>query len=205
MLKVTWPQSTLKELIRITTPDSTKFNVLNHGDIWINNCLFSSINQNIPYDPLDVLFVDFQMSYWASPIIDLCYLFVPSTNDCVKTEAGFDAMLEHYHLELVGNLGKLGYGKNIPTKCDLYAEFQDRAFFGIFLAYHLMPLVMVDSNPELSDGVSAGDILLSQSDEGERFRWNMYHSRQYIKALELIFEVFYKKGFLNVSEHIASG
>ncbi|XP_055845195.1 uncharacterized protein LOC129911420 [Episyrphus balteatus] len=45
------------------------FKVLNHGDLWVNNCMFKCVNGL----PSDMLFIDFQMSYFASPAFDLHY------------------------------------------------------------------------------------------------------------------------------------
>lgn len=87
------------------------FQVLNHGDIWINNMLFKSDDNG---NCIDVKFIDYQIASWGSPITDLMYFLLTSVQDDIKT-AHFDELIAFYHKELVKSLNELNYSKDIPT------------------------------------------------------------------------------------------
>lgn len=83
------------------------FNCLNHNDLWINNIMFSDTANN-------ALFIDFQLAYLGSPVLDLTKsLFKSSHNDIREKE--FDDLVRHYQRELTLILIKLGYSKKIPS------------------------------------------------------------------------------------------
>lgn len=71
--------------------DTTKFNVLNHGDVWINNIqfndndlllvIFPSITEKKKnfYEQCIFLFkLDYQISFYGSPSFDLLYFIINS-------------------------------------------------------------------------------------------------------------------------------
>lgn len=67
--------------------DDNSFNVLNHNDLWTNNLMFKYSNDN---ELRDILLLDYQLSYWGSPGIDLNFFLFGSVDDDVREE--------HFHL-----------------------------------------------------------------------------------------------------------
>lgn len=55
----------------------TGFNVLIHGDLWVNNIMFGDFEDA-------VRLVDFQLAHFTSPVIDLLYFIITSTTIDVR-------------------------------------------------------------------------------------------------------------------------
>lgn len=63
--------------------DETIFNVLNHNDIWMNNFMFKYSDDS---KLEDILLLDYQLSYWGSPGVDLNFFFFGSVESDVREE-----------------------------------------------------------------------------------------------------------------------
>ncbi len=103
------------------TPATIK--VLNHGDLWVNNFLFK-YNEG---RPVDVVFVDYQMSHFTSPGLDINYFISTSpTNDIRQNK--IDMLIETYYnhfSKTLKNLSDKQYSLDVVKK-----EIQSREFYG---------------------------------------------------------------------------
>jgi aminoglycoside phosphotransferase (APT) family kinase protein len=106
--------------------DPEAFNVLNHGDMWCNNMMFIYDSEN---KLQDALLVDYQISNYGSPIMDLCYFLFSSTQFEIKLSE-FEYFFQYYHENLTECLTKLGYTKRMPKLNELFMDFYKRGFFG---------------------------------------------------------------------------
>jgi aminoglycoside phosphotransferase (APT) family kinase protein len=90
----TWPESAqfagkirqftkdmMGHMNRATLRNDSAFNVLNHGDAWVNNMLFRYSNTG---QPESVLFVDYQLCHYTSPALDLQNFIHTSPKDEVR-------------------------------------------------------------------------------------------------------------------------
>lgn len=102
------------------------FNVLCHNDLWSPNLLFKLNDDQSVHD---VLFIDFQLSYFGSPGIDLNFFIygslLPSTILADKNK-----LIRVYHEVLSETLRRLKYPKTIPSLHDLQVEILRTAFNG---------------------------------------------------------------------------
>lgn len=173
------------EMIRTTTAKPNAFNVLNHGDAWVNNYLFSYDQNN---KPTDIMFIDFQLCIWASPVIDLYYFFITSIRSHLKTADHFDNFIYFYHKELISNLKKLKYQKELPTLLQLHMDLIDNGKYGAALTYTFLPIVLLNRR---------NDCILKNLIGKSKFSEAMYSNPRYIQELESLYPVLLKKGFLN--------
>lgn len=119
--------------------EDNSFCVLNHGDLWVNNILFKYNDQR---QLEDLNFVDFQMSVWNSPGIDLNYFFYTSLElDILKNK--LDILIKEYHRSLSECLKEFGFN-DIPTYHDIYNEFQKKQLYGFFANYGILPIICQD-------------------------------------------------------------
>lgn len=112
----TWPESAqfagkirafskdvMGQIDRLTLRDDKAFNVLNHGDVWVNNLMFKYSNTG---EPETVMFVDYQLTHYTSPALDLQYFIHTSPRDEVRMRHT-DTLLQVrsrtvFHLHLSG-------------------------------------------------------------------------------------------------------
>lgn len=185
-------------------PTRSGFQVLNHGDL-INNMLFKNDEKG---NPIDVKFIDFQLSFWGSPIADLMYFLLTSVRDEIKT-AHFDELIAFYHKELIKSLKELKYCKDAPTldvlKQDLMEKrgfskrlrfcdilFLNECFFtvhGIFI--HALMMAKYDSDQEFDLQSFMGGTLNAITLE------KMYRNEIYLKALQCWLPFFENRGLLD--------
>ncbi|KAJ3666236.1 hypothetical protein Zmor_001689 [Zophobas morio] len=94
----------IKTVFDHTMNDSKALKVILHGDSWNNNFMFlyESGEEKIP---LKVAFLDWQVSRYASPIVDLSYfLFACLSKDDFEE---LDDILVRYHTAFIGHLVQL--------------------------------------------------------------------------------------------------
>lgn len=77
----------------------------------------------------EIIFIDFQAAFWASPGSDLLYFFISSLADDIKVE-NFDNFVEFYHKELTSALNALRYEQPIPTLAEIYIDIMDKGSYG---------------------------------------------------------------------------
>ncbi|GAB0087320.1 hypothetical protein DMENIID0001_016160 [Sergentomyia squamirostris] len=97
----------------LTSTEDSKFSVLVHGDLSIENILFG------PND--DIVLIDYQVTSWRSPAYDLIGFFnlFCSTEDNAYNR---DLLIKHYHKNFRLTLKKLDFKEYIPTLLDVHVE-----------------------------------------------------------------------------------
>lgn len=114
--------------LEVAKPMNCGFQVLNHGDCWLNN-MFKSDGEG---NPIDVSMIDYQLSCWATPSLDLLYFMTTSIADDIKVDH-FDDLLKFYYEHLTSSLKILNFASYIPTLEELQDDLLDKGTFGWFL------------------------------------------------------------------------
>ncbi|XP_015609338.1 uncharacterized protein LOC107274586 [Cephus cinctus] len=85
------------------------YSALNHGDCWSNNLLFKY--NEATNEPTAMYFVDFQVSRYVSPALDIHYLLYCSCNQKLRS-AYYDKLIEEYYDSFSKYLRELGSDPN---------------------------------------------------------------------------------------------
>ncbi|XP_050079391.1 uncharacterized protein LOC126567204 [Anopheles maculipalpis] len=186
-----WGMDMFDALLNIASADPTKFNVLNHGDMWCNNVLFH-YNENSELS--DVLLIDYQLSFWSSPAMDLLYFIFTSVNGDLKISQ-MDYMIQYYHEKLIDSLNFLEYDGNLPLLKDLHSDIIEHHLFGLMISFSILPVCLM----EKSDDASM-DMMMDQGDAGIAFKLRMYNNPAYVKQMSQILEFFYDRGVFDLRQ-----
>uniref|UniRef100_A0A1L8DKW5 Putative juvenile hormone-inducible protein n=1 Tax=Nyssomyia neivai TaxID=330878 RepID=A0A1L8DKW5_9DIPT len=90
---------------RIQGDNAEPYAVINHGDCWINNLMFYYPNEEA--SPTKITLLDWQMSRYASPVLDIVY-FIFTCTDKPFRDQHLRVCLDLYYNSLVELLEKLG-------------------------------------------------------------------------------------------------
>ncbi|OXU23988.1 hypothetical protein TSAR_016853 [Trichomalopsis sarcophagae] len=133
-----------------------EFNVINHGDFWVNNMLFRYNEKN---RPVGHIFVDFQMCVYTSPAIDLLYFFNTSLADDTLL-AHEDTLLHEYLRVLSSTMSEVGCKTPPPTMAELKRMLRERALYGMVASFAILPVLLVDK----SEAKDLGEIMGAEGD-----------------------------------------
>ncbi|XP_066992694.2 uncharacterized protein [Anabrus simplex] len=167
--------TSVDRIIDVVKPKNNSLCVLNHGDFWINNILFRYHPKNGKV--LGAKFVDFQVSRYSSPALDLQYFIYTSAKEDVRDKS-LRHLLQEYHASLTHTLQLLGCGKYAITFGELEQEMKERAFFGLITACTYLGAVLadpsevvdLDSNFGEESRKNGGQSPMEKAYAGERFR-----------------------------------
>lgn len=175
-------------LIQDSTINDEDFNVMIHGDLWANNIMF---RHNDEGKREETIFVDFQMSRFSSPVVDLYYFLLSSPSLDVKV-ACFDDFIKYYHDNLVENLQLLKYSKKIPSLKQLRMNLLKMNLWGISTLTGIMAAVLLP--PRENANI---DNFFDENKEGNDFREQLYDNPRYIRHLEVVLPWMEKMGYLD--------
>ncbi|XP_041763725.1 uncharacterized protein LOC121589125 [Anopheles merus] len=180
-----WGMDLFDSLIRVTRANRKGFNVLNHGDMWCNNILFQ-YNEDSTVN--DILLIDYQLCFWASPAIDLIYFMFTSVNGDFKLSQ-LNYMVQYYHEHLVDSLKFLGYTGTVPLLKELHSDIISHHLFGYMICFSILPICLMEKTDDASM-----DLMLDQGAAGESFKLKMYTNPVYVRQMEQLMEYFFDMG-----------
>ncbi|XP_053958462.1 uncharacterized protein LOC128863360 [Anastrepha ludens] len=126
--------------------------VLNHGDFHVKNVMVKNVNNQLK----DLILIDYQLSIFGSPAIDLHYAFTLFYSPDMRREK-MDELLYHYITHFQETLRRAKYQGHIPTITELRAELQEFRHWGLYMNLTLLILnyAFVDDSIELSKMVES--------------------------------------------------
>lgn len=176
-------------LVRAQAPVDKEIKVLNHGDLWVNNMLFK---YNGTQQLQDVIFIDFQLSVWGSPGIDLNYFFYTSLSlDVLKHKR--PQLVKVYHNRLADTLLNLDMGVPVPSYEQLLAEVHRRESYGFFANYGILPTISQDKAQTADNNLEN----FSDADFAQKKTEQMFASKRLAETLRYTLPHFERAGVLD--------
>ncbi|XP_012536762.2 uncharacterized protein LOC105836925 [Monomorium pharaonis] len=124
--------------IDVSKPSEDEFNVINHGDYWVNNMLFKYDDNG---KPIDHISVDFQTCFYTSPAMDLLYFLETSPSlDVIENKK--DILLNEYLDTLSTTMKQLNCKTQPPTMEELKDILKRKASLGMITAFTILPLIL---------------------------------------------------------------
>ncbi|KAL5283633.1 hypothetical protein ACFFRR_006100 [Megaselia abdita] len=180
----------LNDKIKKLFSDNGRITVLNHGYFHAHNVLFKYADQ-MKTEPEDVVFVDFQLSLWASPVVDLAFIFNTFFNIEYRTNfENRNSVIKFYFDSLESSLKTIGYKGKMPTLKDLHKEFVDHSFFEVFFTAVSMPISM---------------LFEEEARQGQEFMYvknftENYQNPLYIKTVKKMLPLYFNRGWLDFDD-----
>ncbi|XP_046401570.1 uncharacterized protein LOC124167634 [Ischnura elegans] len=133
-------------LIRSASASRSGWNVINHGDCWINNMLFKYDEDCVK--PVDTILIDFQCSRYCPPAIDILIFLYTSTHRSFR-ELHFDLLVSKYYesfLETRFTLSPISISLE-DLKADLRGQYEP---FGVIIGTFFAPYLKVETEDNVS-------------------------------------------------------
>lgn len=178
-----------------------EFNVITHGDYWVNNMLFRYENEKpighimvCPFFQFIFLFnyrfvlsfkddiryfyltlqVDFQLCNYTSPAMDLLYFLNTSISDDIYFNHK-DEVLKEYQQTLSATMASLGCKASPPSIGDLQKAMKERAVIGMIASFTILPIILVEKSEvrNIDEMLSEDGKVDNPGLKGEAFRKTM--------------------------------
>lgn len=183
-------ETVVRDIVKNFTIENDKFNVLNHGDCWVNNVLFKYDFEN---NPVSLRFIDFQMSYYNSPGYDLEYFLNTSPSADVRLRN--NELLQIYYDSLISSLRCFEYEGELPTMEDIHQGLAKAALYGLGSAVSLLPLMLLrkEDVPDMEE-------MLKMSEESEEMPKGILptDTEAYRNIMKIVLKDFKDKGVIQL-------
>ncbi|XP_047002897.1 uncharacterized protein LOC124620274 [Schistocerca americana] len=162
-----------------------KFRVLTHADTWVNNIMFRYAAGVVQ----DVVLLDFQLSSYISPSIDLQYFTHTSLTEEVYANHLTD-LLKEYHSRLIEVMDDIGISTDKQMSFEeLLEDFEAHALYAVFSAVAVLPIVRTQDETRF-------DVEASLNESDSAANRNTFASAQYTQAIKQMLPEFEKRGLL---------
>uniref|UniRef100_A0A182S5L0 CHK domain-containing protein n=1 Tax=Anopheles maculatus TaxID=74869 RepID=A0A182S5L0_9DIPT len=192
-------ESIFKRASAIYTYDPSSYvHVLNHGDCHFKNMMFKRTTDG---KLEDIMLLDFQLSVWGTPAIDLIYAMY-NTVSIDTRENHRDELINFYYQELIASLNKFGYLGKLPTLLEIHLEMLKCGHLEFLLAATFVPFMCVEVSeimeiPENGEGFEMDFANIDKMMEGFR---QCFLTPVYVDFITKNLPKLANKGLLDVVE-----
>ncbi|XP_053693605.1 uncharacterized protein LOC128741668 [Sabethes cyaneus] len=180
--------------------ESTLYNVLIHGDFHFKNMMYKIVDGTTQ----DILLIDYQISQWGSPAIDIIYsLYMLCSTETRENHR--DEIIKFYYDEFAASLNKFGHLGKIPSLLDLHVEILKCGHLESFLTSAFLPFMIITfeemmeehaKNYSPEEGFELFDV--NDTEKMQEMALGGYRRHRYAEVMQKCLPVFLNKGFLDV-------
>ncbi|XP_046810648.1 uncharacterized protein LOC111676960 [Lucilia cuprina] len=174
--------------IAASTTNPQDFNVLNHGDFWLNNVMFQHSKDQIQ----ETYFIDFQLCKYGSPALDLYMFLLSATQLDIKLKY-FDYFISFYHEHLKKQLQILKYSGKIPSLKELHIDLLKYGYIGFATLFNGLSMCLYEPKSEAECNM---DLLMHDSPEAEEYRKSLFLNDTFKEHAEQILPWLARRGLL---------
>ena len=185
-------KNVVEDFLNLLTDDDDNFKlkVLNHGDPWVNNIMFKYDDDDDTTGsgkkPIDIMFVDFQLVSFNSPMVDLHYFIFTSIRNDLKFER-IEQFLKIYHKYFSQAVDKLKIKDHVSYDyVTMKKEFESLYLWGMVVICVVYPHMCV----EKENALTLDEIL--KGNKGKLL--TLYKNESLRKTLLRAFDFFHEKG-----------
>ncbi|XP_053662725.1 uncharacterized protein LOC128711863 [Anopheles marshallii] len=164
-----------------------RYKALNHGDLWSNNMMFRYENETTVRE---VMFVDYQLSTYGSPGLDLVYTLYNCPHRDIRLDRRED-LLKVYHQVLRETL-KQNHYEDVPSLEDVKEEFTRNEFFGLVCAITFLPIMTMERSNDLDLSFDA----FFKEEHGDRVRDAQYNGIVFRQSVVPILHNLHDRGYI---------
>ncbi|CAG9863300.1 unnamed protein product [Phyllotreta striolata] len=158
----------IKSMSVLNGKDDEKEGVIVHGDCWNSNMMFK-YKDGDKSRPIDIIYLDFQLSRVTTPIVDLSY-YLYSVADKPDLDR-IDYLFEEYHKELTEYLRQYGLNADdFYTLERLKTSWRTYGLFGLGLGTFLtrVQLCKDDEVMDLTGSIADGSMIVDEFPDIEK-------------------------------------
>jgi Ecdysteroid kinase-like family len=134
--------------------------------------------------------LDFQLTKWGSPCIDIFYLLYMVASEEAR-ENHRDEIIAHYYNEFIAALKDIGFMSKPPGILELNLELLKNGFMEVVIAVCFLPFFYLE--PHSQDL----DVAYENGVEGVILRKSLYQNESYKSVVSKLVSRFLYKGFLD--------
>lgn len=176
---------TLRTIFKFAEPSKKYKNVVSHGDLWVNNCMFKYKFSK----PTDCKFIDYQLSRFSPPAFDLVQLIFINSTDNFRV-IYLDDVLNTYCDTFETELKNAKLDPSILPRSEIIESFKEFYLIGLIEACVFGHLTLLP--PTLSSNI------LGSSEEYDKFM-NQSRVETCLKAFE---EDYYRERMTEILTEI---
>uniref|UniRef100_A0A182K9B0 CHK kinase-like domain-containing protein n=1 Tax=Anopheles christyi TaxID=43041 RepID=A0A182K9B0_9DIPT len=157
--------SCVQEIVACTDGKAAEpYAIIGHGDCWSNNMMFQYQDDN--KTPSNIKLIDWQLSRYGSPVLDLVYFIFNCTDEELRAH-GYQRLLSIYYHSLSEHLHNLGG--------DVERQYPRSAFrdqlkkfgrYGLMMSMMVLPIICTP-NDELPDTDKAMEGFMNELNDGK--------------------------------------
>lgn len=155
--------------------------------MWVNNLLFNGNEET----STEMILIDFQISQWTSPIVDLCYMIFTSCQTQVIVDE-FDQLVEFYYKELARAMEVLQCKTKIPSQSEFLEHLDEKS--AIVCMYVMETLALCKADTSLNLDLES---LTDDSEEAIEQRRLLFTTPEYLEALRQLLPFMDKRGYFD--------